>query len=318
VVTTTAPSTTSTAMSVSWVHLLPWGLGAAVGVAAMVIFSVLASQSSRRRVRQALQARQDALNDHRSGEAASIQAADAQLTLAKLRVRRHAVRVVDSVVERLDAVHAVFLERRDEAKRALDEMGVSLGVNAEHDDLSALLRAETSVRSTLVPGEVAAAWVARCRVRMEESAWADHLLRSCWPTGGWLDDLPCADANQVLAAARVQVAPLNQGDLFADPAGGRAAGLAVGRFARRVATQLAPGCRPRDPHGDPVLGVRGAEILVIAPLRGRHGLQQPLAQCPVALTTCWSEQMAPRVIFVRTWEGLSLDDIARGASEVGP
>jgi hypothetical protein len=62
-----------------------------------------------------------------------------------------------------------------------------------------------------------------------------------------------------------------------------------------------------------MLGVRPGEGFVIAPSGGRETLEAGLRDMPTRLPVLWSSAKAARVIFLRTWEGLSVEEVARGA-----
>jgi hypothetical protein len=66
-----------------------------------------------------------------------------------------------------------------------------------------------------------------------------------------------------------------------------------------------------------VLGVRPGEGFVIAPLPGREVLQVGLSDVPFRLPVLWSPLKSARVLFVRTWEGLTVEDVVRGARALG-
>jgi len=98
-----------------------------------------------------------------------------------------------------------------------------------------------------------------------------------------------------------------------DSEGGQQAADVLRDFGSRMGAVLAPPCQPLNAHGDPVLGLRPGEGFVIAPSSGRETLDAGLRDVPSRLPVLWSPAKASRVIFLRTWEGLSVEEIARGA-----
>jgi hypothetical protein len=112
---------------------------------------------------------------------------------------------------------------------------------------------------------------------------------------------------------REQVRPLSERSLFEDPEASQAVADTLREFSGRAGAVLAPPCQPVDENGDPALGLRPGEGFVIAPSVGRDVLEDPLRDVPFRLPVLWSNLKAPRVLFVRTWEGLTVEDVVRGA-----
>jgi hypothetical protein len=143
--------------------------------------------------------------------------------------------------------------------------------------------------------------------------WANRLLDATWPTAGLLRDVPCGDDNVILELSEDQVQPLSERVLFESQDAANAAAAVVQSFVERCAAALAPPCDPRDAHGDIPAGIRSGEILCTAPLASRDVLGDVLRDAAYPVKALWTARPQPRVVFLRTWEGLTLEDVARGA-----
>jgi len=63
--------------------------------------------------------------------------------------------------------------------------------------------------------------------------------------------------------------------------------------------------------GDPAPGLRAGEGFVVAPQSARDVLMGSFRERTTK--PLWSEVQAARVLFVRTWEGYTVEEVARGA-----
>lgn len=305
----------ATGAAVDWSEVWPWlGAGAAALVAALGGL-VLAGYPARRRVRRELEARREALvavAHQREGSGVGRQA-EAQLRVRRRRGLRGALLAVEGAAERLWLVRRNVREARDRARQRLGALGLTPAPEARQDDLGPLVGAGGLLHVPLLPSAVLARQVATCREVAEERVWADRLLEGSWPAGGLFEGAPCGDDERIAELARRQVAPLARRSLFEDEEAALAIRDSLAEFGTRVGSVLAPPCQPLDAQGDPVAGTRPGEGFVLAPAAGREVMQDALRDMPFRLPVLWSPRPAARVIFVRTWEGLTVEDVARGA-----
>ncbi len=294
---------------------LPWVAGGLAALAAGVGWLYFLGHHARKEVRRMLTLRRDALEAlvSRGGGGARGRQAELQLVLRRKRARRGAILALENAVARLQAVRRALLEARDGKRQELVALGVTPATEARLDDLGPLLGVGGLLHGSLMPPEVISRWIAGCREITENRVWADRLLEGAWPPGGLLEDVPCGDAERVTELSQRQVRPLAQRSVLDDVEGGTQAGDVLRDFSARMGSVLAPPGQPLNAHGDPVSGVRPAEGFVIAPSAGRDVLEAGLRDMPVRLPVLWSPAKAARVIFLRTWEGFSVEEIARGA-----
>ncbi len=268
---------------------------------------------SRAAVMDVLKKRRDAINDlwRAGGGGQPGRQAEAQLRQRRLRVRRGAIRTMERALEHLQAVRRALLEARDGAHRRLSELCPHPQPDPSLDDLTDLLGAPRPLHAPLVSPQVANWWVRSCREIADQDVWANRLLEGAWPQDGLASDLPCADAAILYALGRKQTNPLVERNLFGDPQGATAAAVTITEFTARAPRALARPCDPVDAQGDKVVGVRPAEIFVVAPIVARNDLRSIFDNAPISITALWTEAHAERVIFVRTWEGYTLADVGR-------
>jgi hypothetical protein len=266
-------------------------------------------------VRRVLKLRRDALESlvSRGGGGRRARQADLQLVVRRKRARRGAILALENAVARLQAVRHALLEARDRKRQELSALGVTPASEARLDDLGPLLGAGGLLHGSLVPSEVISRWVASRREVSEDRVWADRLLEGAWPSGGLLEDVPCGDPERIAELSRRQVRPMAERSVLDDQEGGQQAADVLRDFGSRMGAVLAPPCQPMNAHGDPVLGLRPGEGFVIAPSAGRETLDAGLRDVPSRLPVLWSPSKDARVIFLRTWEGFSVEEIARGA-----
>jgi hypothetical protein len=312
-------ATTPTTGGIDWRELAPWLAGGALALLVALGGTPLVGHLSRRDVRRALERRRQVLADwvNQGERGAPGGQAEAQLRVRRLRALRGALLALENAVERLRVVRQSLLGARDRARQALVGLGITPAAEARQDDLQPLIGAGMLLHGLLLPPDVLARWVASCREVSEDRVWADRLLEGAWPAGGLFEGAPCDDPARVDALSRQQVRPLSTRSLFEDPEVGRAAADTLRDFSVRAGSVLAPPCQPQDAHGDPVQGVRPGEGFVIAPLPGREVLQDSLRDVPFRLPVLWSPLKSARVLFVRTWEGLTVEDVVRGARALG-
>lgn len=312
----TAGATRAAWQAPSGVQAAPWAGSAVVGVLGAVGWARFASDRARERLRRLLRLRRDTLEQHWSagGGGRPRAQAEAQLQLRKRRVRKAAIAAVDQALLRMGAVTTTLIDQRDRAMQGLRELGVkSPSSSAAHDDLTGLLGERDALHDALVPPALLSAWVARRRQITDADLWADRLVEQTWPARGLNDDIPCADPARIDELCRWQITPFVEQSMLGDPEISQAAAQTVETFVRRAAAALAPPVIPRTDLGDPATGLRPGEVFAVAPQQGAPDLEIALQRSPFPLPVLWSTTRAARVLFLRTWEGYTLDDIARGA-----
>ena len=295
---------------------LAWGGALLFGVLVALLLARLLGSRSRVAAKEALEARKEAITDlwRRGGGGLPGQQAQGQLRQRRMRVRRGATIAIGRALEHLEATRNSLVDSRDAARQVLVDQGVPPQSDASLDDLSPLLGELSPLHAPLAPARVVSAWVHAARRIRDPQVWADRLLEGAWPGEGLLLDHPCANEAVVWRLARVQTAPLVERHLFMDPEATRAVVTTVAEFARRAPVALARPVVPRDPHGESIAGLRGSEVLVIAPVEAREALDRVMRdEAGVHLDPLWTAEKAERVLFVRTWEGFSWAEIARGA-----
>jgi hypothetical protein len=303
-----------------WREALPWILGTLAALGAGGGWLYFVGNHTRKEVRRVLKLRRDALESlvSRGGGGRRARQAELQLVVRRKRARRGAILALENAVARLQAVRRALLEARDRKRQELSALGVTPAADARLDDLGPLLGAGGLLHGSLVPPEVISRWIAARREVSEDRVWADRLLEGAWPAGGLLEDVPCGDPERVAELSRRQVRPIAERSVLDDQEGGQQAADVLRDFGSRMGAVLAPPCQPLNAHGDPVLGLRPGEGFVIAPSAGRETLDAGLRDVPSRLPVLWSPSKAARVIFLRTWEGLSVEEIARGARSAPP
>ena len=310
-----SPAPAPVTPGLDWRELLPWILGglAAVGAGVGGLYAV--GHFTRREVRRVLKLRRDALESlvRQGGGGRRAKQAELQLVVRRKRARRSALLGLENAVARLRAVRHALLEARDTKRQELLTLGVTPAPEARLDDLGPLLGPSGLLHGSLVPPPVISRWIAARREISEGRVWADRLLEGAWPEGGLLEDVPCGDAERIDALSRQQVRPMAERGVLEDPEGGQQAAEVLRDFGARMGAVLAPPCQPLNVHGDPASGVRPGEGFVIAPSAGRESLDAGLRDVPTRLPVLWSPAKAARVIFLRTWEGLSVEEVIRGA-----
>ena len=289
--------------------LIPLFLGAIISYG----FARWTGSRSRKTVKDVLTRRRDAINDlwRMGGGGQPGRQAEAQLRQRRLRVRRGAIRTLERALEHLQAVRRALLEARDRAHQRLSKLCPHPQPDPSLDDLTDLLGESRPLHAPLVNSTVANWWVRSCRDIADLDVWANRLLEGAWPPDGLAADLPCADPDQLIALGRKQTSPRVKRNLFADPQGADAAALTVAEFTERAPSALARPCEPVDEHGDPVIGTRPGDIFAVAPVEARSVLKSIFDDAPISIPALWTTAQAERVIFVRTWEGYTLDDIGR-------
>jgi hypothetical protein len=313
-VTTTAPTTPST----DYTGLVPWAVAALLTAVTTWAGSRLLGSRTHGAVQEALEARREALEalKARGTGAIATRRAESALRLHRHRSRRDAIAALERAQARLRTIRAAIVAARD---RAADHLA-ALGVRPEQlaDGVSHLLEGSTRLHGHLVGPDALGRWLARGRRWADAASWADRVLERTWPGDGLGVDVPAADLDAVLDVSREQVEHLDRRSLFDDGDAAREAAEQAARFASRATMALAPGCVPRNPHGDAVMGVRAGELLTVGPLVARSALEDALVRADVHLgATLWADLGAPRLSFVRTWEGYTAAEIARGAGIQG-
>jgi len=303
-----------------WRSALPWFLGLLLGGAGGYGWAWLTSHLARRDLRAVLKSRRDALESlwARGGGGAPGKQAEAQLVLRRLRVRRGAMAALEDALLRLKTVRATLLSQRDRLRQDLVDMGIVPTVDASQDDLSSLIQERGPLHRALLPPKIVARWVARCRTWSEPAVWADRFLEGNWPARGITEDVPCADAACMAALADRQIEPLRERSIFEDEEAASAAATAVESFASRSGSVLAWAVQPKNALGDPAVGVRAGDGFSVAPGSGRDALAVAFRDLAWRVAPLWSSSPAARVLFVRSWEGYRLEEVARGAGVLAP
>ncbi|WNG45583.1 hypothetical protein F0U60_16860 [Archangium minus] len=298
-----------------WHEPMPWIVGVLAALGAGGGWLYFVGNHTRKEVRRVLKLRRDALESlvSRGGGGRRAKQAELQLVVRRKRARRGAILALENAVARLQAVRHALLEARDRKRQELLALGVTPAAEARLDDLGQLLGAGGLLHGSLVPPEVISRWIAARREISEDRVWADRLLEGAWPAGGLLEDVPCGDPERIAELSRRQVQPMGERSVLDDPEGGQQAADVLRDFGARMGAVLAPPCQPLNAHGDPVLGLRPGEGFVIAPSAGRDTLDAGLRDVPTRLPVLWSPSKAARVIFLRTWEGFSVEELSRGA-----
>lgn len=310
-----APTTAAASKPAGWQEVLPWLAGALAALAAGTGWLYLQGHQTRQEVRQALKLRHQALEGlvRRGGGGLRTHQADLQLLLRRKRARRSTLLALEEALARLQVVRRSLLEARDRKRQELVALGVTPAPEARLDDLGLLAGAGGLLHGSLVPPEVLSRWVAGCREIAERRVWADRLLEGTWPAGGLLEDVPCADFERIAELSLRQVRPLAERSVLDDPEASQQAVEVLRDFSSRMASALAPPCQPLNGQGDPVPGTRSGEGFVIAPAVGREVMEAGLRDSPSRLPVLWSPSRSARVLFLRTWEGYCVEEIARGA-----
>jgi hypothetical protein len=294
---------------IPWDQVVPWLVGLAVAGLAGFGWAYLTGWHARRRVREALVARRTALLalwQSGGGGNAALEARE-QLRLRRRRARRGAILAIEAFLGRLRAVRRALISARDASRQELERLGVPPGADGRQDDLSAILRSATSLHRHLVGERAIHDWIAGALRWSDPNVWATELLEGSWPARGLDGDIPCADPAVLAALGREQVEPLAERNVLAEGPARAEAREVVADLARRVPTALALPCVPRDPYDQPARGVRAGETLVVATRTTAEVL--PDGAGPVLV----SPSRSGRVMFLRTWEGYSLAEVARGA-----
>lgn len=295
---------------------IPWGVAALVGALAALGWARFAGNQARKRLRDLLRLRRDALAQlwGAGGGGRPRAQVEAQLQLRKRRVRKAAIAAVEQALLRTNMVNAVLLDQRDRAVQSLRDLGLKAPAwSAAQDDLTGLLGEPDALHDALIPSALLSAWVARRRQLTDVELWADRLVEQTWPAQGSSDDVPCADAARLEELCRWQISPFVEQSMLTEPEIAQAAAGTVELFVRRATAALAPPVIPRGDLGDPSPGLRPGETFAVAPQQGAADIEIALQRSPFPLPVLWSPSRAARVLFLRTWEGHTLADIARGA-----
>jgi hypothetical protein len=302
--------------TVQRVRLSIWFFSALVSLISSYLMARWVGNRTRSAVKDALQKRRDAIEDlwKVGGGGQPGRQADAQLRQRRLRVRRGAIRLIEGTLEHLQAVRRALLDARDQSQRRLSDLCPAPQPDPALDDLEPLIGAPRPLHAPLVTPLVANWWVRSCRDIVDQDVWANRLLEGSWPRDGLAFDLPCADEAQLKALGRHQTRPLTERNLFGDPQGAEAAAETVAEFTNRAPRALAPPTRPSDVNGDPVHGPRHGDMFAVAPVQARAQLGTIFKDAPMSLPALWTTARAERVLFIRTWEGFTIAQLARAAA----
>lgn len=301
---------------VPWGQAAAWMLGPLLAGIASYLWARIVGARVRAAVRSLLEKRRDALHElwRGGGGGQTRTQADAQLLLRRRRVRRTALAAIDEALVQLEAVRATLLDVHARALQELRDIGIkSPAPSAAEDNLRPLVGPVDTLHDMLIEDtSLLSRWVAARRQVAVDEVWADRMVEGTWPARGIAEDTPCAEWSQIVALCRWQTEPLAETSILSDPTMVDAAAIKVGTFAQQAAIALAPPCRPRNATGDPTPGIRAGAMVGIAPQLARLQFERILAESPVAVPMLWARSQTARVLFVRTWEGYSLADIARG------
>lgn len=308
--------TTAHPTAVQRARMATWFVSALLSLGSSYLAARWVGARSRKAVAEALKRRRDAIFDlwKMGGGGQPGRQAEAQLRQRRLRVRRGAIRLIEGTLEHLQAVRRSLLEARDQSHRRLSDLCPAPQPDPALDDLEPLLGAPRPLHAPLVTPPVANWWVRSCRDIADGEVWANRLLEGSWPKEGLAVDLPAADESLLRELGRKQSRPLAERNLFGDPQGAEAAARTVAEFTDRAPRALAPPTDPRDGHGDPVIGARHGEMFAVAPVEARANLLGIFEEAPMSLPALWTSARAERVLFVRTWEGFTVAQLARAAN----
>ena len=305
------------AEGLDWGQTIPWPLGLILGAAAAYLWARIVGSQVRQTARVLLARRRDALRDlWRGGGAGQARSqSDAQLFLRKRRVRRAALAAIDDALMHLGVVKSTLLDAHARATQELRDIGIkSPAATAAEDNLRPLVGGIDALHDILIDDtSLLSRWVASRRQVAVDEVWADRMVEGTWPVRGISEDTPCAEPAQIEQLCRWQTDPLAQTSILSDPEIVESAAAKVAVFVQQAAVSLAPPCRPRNATGDPSPGVRGGDMIGIAPQLARLHFEVVLGRSPVTVPMLWARSQTARVLFVRTWEGYTVDDVARGA-----
>lgn len=296
-------------------HVVPWIGALASGGVAGTLVMLLAGRRSRSRLLELLKARAEAQRAVRSAGLASGPSAEAaaRLALHRSRIQTDARRAVEVASTRVQTIREALLQCRAILRKRLDGFGVPPLAVPEAEDLAPLFEPETPFHAHLLGPEATRDWVRRARRFADDDVLADTIVDGSMPKDGLQIDVPASDPDQVLELASVQTQALRDTSLFDDPTATAEIATRAERFARAVTASLAPGCHPLGPEGIPVPGLRPGATFVVGPADGRGVIEGALARSQSGISEqYWTRSAAPMVIFVRTWEGYSLDQLRRG------
>lgn len=315
-----APAGTAPPAS-TWETVIPWLIAAASGALGGLAWAWAVGKITRKRLKLALERRRAAMEELRAlgGAGWGRSQGDFQLALRKHRLRRAGHRAVEVALAHVQAVRRQLTETRDGLRQALLASRVVLGPDGTRDDLTGLIGIAEQFCGPLVSPKALASFVAGCRETAEPDVWASRLLQGAWPAAAVLDDVPCADPAEVQRLGAIETAGLSRRSLFDDEGAMAAAAQAV-RALIQSAPALAPVCRPRDAADYPVQPLRDGETLVLTPdpareevevaeRDGRFGSRARLLRVP---------DHVARVIVLRTWEGLTVEQVVLGAQRRAP
>jgi hypothetical protein len=294
---------------------IPWIVALAAACLAGFAWAWWVGNASREGVRRLLVSRRDGLRElwARGGGGQLSLRAQAQIDLRVRRIRRAARAQVSDGLLRLEAITKTVLEAGNAARSALVDLGVgSPQAEARSDDLLPLLEPDTLLHANLVEARLLPAWIA-ARRQSTPDAWANLLVEKTWQLAVRSKDVPCGDQQEMLALAEEETARMRSDSMLADNDIVESAKRRVREFVRRVPGALGPACQPRDVNNGPVAGARNNEVVVVVPKIVDAAFCGCLSDASFTPRVVRSDSLAARTVFIRTWEELSLDEIARGS-----
>lgn len=289
-------------------------VGAVLGLATFAVWVALWLLQGRARLLYQLRMRRHTLEEqwNLGGGGRPGRQAQALLDVRRRRLASSQRRVLDAALGRLAALRAALRQARTRALDHLEHLGIHLAEAQRLDDLSDLLGEETPLHRSLLDPSMLAERVSAARTTPDRDRWAELLLESTWPRKGIADDLPAIDEAPIAAICDAQFEDLAGSRLIQGPTVRARVEERLSAFLDGASGALAFGVRPLDTHLDPV-GQHGQEDpLVIAPVDLRAVVESGLATHGGRLRTAWGAANTPWVLVVRTWEGLTTEEIGRG------
>jgi hypothetical protein len=298
-----------------WTLLAPWLVGGLAMAISAFGWAWMVGQLSRADLRLVLAQRKTELENLRvqGGAGWGRTQGDHQLRLRKRRLRLGAHRAIEHALTHLQAVRRQLIESRDLLRQRVLARQVLMGADAARDDLAGLLGTAEPLHAPLINTEALARWIATCRETAEADIWASRLLERSWQATGILDDVPCANIDQLVELGRAETASIRARSLFDDPGAAAATTRSMQELVAS-ASALAPICKPRNHTDDPIQGLRGGEMIAFVSEPARDAVERAARDAGLNLKVVKTSSSSQRAIILRTWEGLTAQDVSRGSA----
>ncbi|MBM4368023.1 MAG: hypothetical protein FJ102_17555, partial [Deltaproteobacteria bacterium] len=321
---TSAASAAPAAVPFPVAELVPFGVALALGVVAFLAWYWIASHFAREGVRRVLTQRLMAVRELWAGGGGgrNERQAEDQLDLRRQRVRRVARLAIGHALNHISSFKLGINRALDRAGQHLRAMSVEPTSSPATDDLRRLWGEGDHLHQPLVSPRRVAEWVSRARVKAGAPEWADALLERSWPRrDDDAHDEPCADQALLVAAAQAQVAAIEVApasgagsvtSLLSDGGVRDEAAAQVARFVQHAVAALDQPMLPLRDDGTPA-GQAAMAPLAIAPRVALDRFEEAYKHSQLTVTPLWVDSPAPRVVFVRAWDGYTAEEVARGA-----